>query len=134
MKLSNNFLFYLLLGVVNSVIGYVVIFSLVFFGLLPEFANLTGYCVGFFLSYLLNKKYNFKITYPHRQELPRFLISMIAAYLVNLFVLMVSYRYCGVNIYIAQIIAGVFYVLVGYLMSKYFVFKGRADVQKISIA
>ena len=115
---------YILIGVFNTALGYGLTFYLFWIGVLPELANLLGYIAGFISSYILNKKFNFKSKNKHRIELPKFIVSMMIAYLVNLIVLYISYRAYEINVYISQVIAGVFYVAVGYLLSKKIVFKG----------
>lgn len=121
--LQNTFIKYGLIGIFNTLVGYGLTFYLFYIGIVPEVANFIGYFVGFFVSYILNKKFNFKSNNTHKQDLPKFLISMSMAYIVNLIVLFVSYRVFEVNVYLSQIIAGIFYILVGYLMSKIWVFR-----------
>lgn len=119
-----NFILYCLVGVINTLIGFGVIFLLIFLGILPEVANLLGYCVGIICSFFLNNAITFSQTRVEKKRgLPKFILSMGVAYLVNLIVLSVSYRFFGINIYFAQIFAGASYTLCGFLMSKIFVWK-----------
>ena len=101
-----------------------------YIGLIAELSNFIGYLVGFFISYFLNKKFNFKSTNSHKKDLPKFIISMGIAYIMNLIVLFITYRIFVINVYLSQILAGVVYVFVGYLMSKFWVF-GRKNANKI---
>ena len=94
-----------------------------FIGLSPEISNFLGYFFGFFSSYFFNKKYNFKSTNSHQKDLPKFLLSMCMAFLVNLLVLSISYRLLMLNAYLSQVIAGIFYIITGYLLSKLWVFR-----------
>lgn len=121
--ISNTFIKYGIIGVFNTFIGYGLTFYLFYINILPELANFVGYFVGFFASYFLNKRFNFKSTNSHKKEMPKFILSMAIAYGVNLVIFLISYRYFNINIYISQIIAGIVYVLVGYIMSKIWVFK-----------
>lgn len=121
--IPKSFLKYGLIGIVNTVFGYGVIFLLLYLGIVAELSNLIGYILGFFLSYNLNKKYNFKSQNSHKKDLPKFLISMGIAYLLNLLVLVLCYRYFGIDVYISQIIAGIIYTLTGYFLSKMWVFR-----------
>lgn len=89
---------------------------------MAELSNFLGYAIGILLSYFLNKKYNFKSNNSHVKDFPRFAISMFTAYIVNLIILMVIFRYYELSFYLAQVLAGVGYVLVGYILSKYYVF------------
>jgi putative flippase GtrA len=122
-KFNNTLLKYGLIGVVNTIVGYGITFYLFYLGVLAELANLFGYIVGFFLSYFLNKKYNFKSINSHKKDLPKFLLSMGVAYVLNLIILMVCYRFFEMNVYLSQIIAGIVYTGCGYILSKRWVFR-----------
>lgn len=127
---NNTFFKYGIIGIFNTFIGYGLTFYLFYIGLIAELSNFIGYLVGFFISYFLNKKFNFKSTNSHKKDLPKFIISMGIAYIMNLIVLFITYRIFVINVYLSQILAGVVYVFVGYLMSKFWVF-GRKNANKI---
>lgn len=118
---------YGIIGVINTLIGYGVLFYLTYIGVLAELSNLFGYAVGFVVSYFLNKKYNFKSKNSHSRDLPKFFFSMAIAYVLNLFALMFSYRFFGIDVYVSQILASVVYTLSGYFLSKFWVFKEVAS-------
>ena len=120
---DSTFIKYLIIGVFNTIIGYGIIFILMAFGIIPEIANIIGYIIGILVSYALNKFYTFKTKSKSKKEFFRFIVSMICAYLINLFVLIVLYRYFHIDKYIATIIASIFYTLSGYVFSKYFAFR-----------
>jgi putative flippase GtrA len=94
-----------------------------FIGINPEASNLFGYTLVIFISYFLNKKYTFGNQNNHSKELPRFLVSMGIAYILNLVTLMVCNRFFEINVYVSQILAGGIYTMSGYLLSKFWVFK-----------
>lgn len=125
--LNNTFIKYGLIGVVNTSIGYGITFYLFYICVLPELANFIGYVIGFFISYLLNKKYNFKSANSHRKDFPKFIVSMGLAYIINLLVLSFSFRLLELNVYASQLLAGLFYIFVGYGLSKAWVFKESND-------
>lgn len=121
--LQYSFIKYLMVGMINTLVGFGIIFILMYRGLLPEIANFIGYLCGFILSFILNKYFTFKSKNYVKSEFIRFALSMGIAYLINLLILVISYRYFGINEYISQIIAGIFYTLSGYLLSKFYAFK-----------
>lgn len=121
--LQYSFIKYLMVGMINTLVGFGIIFILMYSGLLPEIANFIGYLCGFILSFILNKYFTFKSKNYVKSEFIRFALSMGIAYLINLLILVISYRSLGINEYISQIIAGIFYTLVGYLLSKFYTFK-----------
>lgn len=114
---------YAIVGGINTLVCWVVILALTWLSVLPEIANMLGYTVGFANSYFLNKKFTFKSTNSHKQDLVRFGVAMGLAYLINLGVLILCYRVLLIDKYVAQIIAAVFYTISGYVISKFWAFK-----------
>ena len=124
--IKSHFSIYLLIGLFNTSIGYIVIFYLTYINVMPEVSNFIGYFIGVFSSYFINKKYNFKSNNKHKKELPKFLLSMLISYVINLLILIICYRVLDWNVYLSHALAGIAYTITGYLMSKYFVFqKGK---------
>lgn len=119
---------YLLVGVINTIFGFSIVFLLMFFGVMPEVANFLGYFCGFILSYFLNKHFTFKSQNSHRRDFWRFFIAMAGAYLINFIALIIAHRICGVDKYIAQVIAGVCYTISGYVFSRFFAFKSAEKI------
>lgn len=113
---------YMIIGVLNTIIGYSVMFSLMLINIMPELSNFFSYAVGIIISYFLNKKYNFKSTRRHQKEFPKFLLSMLFGYSLNLLTLIILHRTYKVNPYLSQIIAGTIYIISGYTLSNKWVF------------
>jgi len=122
-SLKNSFSIYLFIGIINTIIGYFIIFTLMWFKFSPELSNFIGYFVSIFLSFYLNERYNFKSGVKYSKGLIKFFISMGIAYLLNLGCVVVSIEIFKINSYFAQILGGVVYTLTGYLLSKFFVFR-----------
>ncbi len=116
---------YIIIGILNSFIGYILIFFLIYIGLQAELSNFFGYVSGMLISYYLNKKYNFKNKISNKIIFPKFVATVGVAYSINLLSFIVLYRIFNVDVYISTIIGGIFYVLVGYLMSLKWVFRKR---------
>jgi putative flippase GtrA len=96
-----------------------------YLGLIAEISNFIGYCFVIILSFLLNKKWTFRSTNSFKKEFLKFLGSMYIAYIVNLLTLMISIRIFHINEYLAQILSGILYTIIGYILSKNWVFKIR---------
>ena len=122
---DSTFIRYFTIGIFNTIIGYGIIFILMALGVIPEIANIIGYIIGIIISYILNKIFTFKTKTKSKKEFFRFVICMICSYLINIIVLVILYRYIGIDKYIATIIASIFYTFSGYIFSKYFAFKTR---------
>ena len=115
---------YLLVGVINTIVGYGIIFLLMYIGVLPEVSNIIGYTVGISVSYLLNKTYTFKSKTHPKKEFPKFVFSLLIAYGLNFLTLILCIRAFNINPYISQILSGGVYTVSGFLFSKYFAFRG----------
>jgi putative flippase GtrA len=118
-----QFLRYLIVGVINTVIGYGVFVSLVeYLNLIPELANLIGYFFALTVAYILNKNYVFSgyVVAPNSKS--RFILSFIASFFVNQCALIFLYRYLGISAVVAQIPAMICYTLVFYFLNRKFVF------------
>ena len=116
------FVRYLLIGIINTIVGFGTIFLLMYIGVNPYVSNICGYALGITVSYLLNKRFNFRSKRTHKVAYPRFLLSVLTAYCVNFGVLFVTYSVLGINKYISQIISGSFYVGIAFLGSRYIAF------------
>jgi putative flippase GtrA len=117
-------------GVVNTGLGYAVIFACMYLvGLGAVTSNVLGYAVGLVVSYLLNRSFTFRSAAAPLREIVRFVAIFLLAYLANLAVLILLIRHAGVHEGVAQVLAGVVYFGLSFVMNKYYVFAGpRARV------
>ena len=121
--IDKSTLVYGIVGVINTIVGYGIMFGLTFMGVVPEIANALGYGIAFIVSYLLNKKFTFQSKHTHKRDFTRFVIASTLAYMANLSVLVVCYRILSWNEYIALIVASIVYVIIGYLLHKFWTFR-----------
>ena len=116
-----QFLKYNLIGIFNTLFGFSIIFSLMFFGLSATTSNAIGYLFGSILSYSLNKKYTFKSKDKKHSEALKFFMVLAISYLINFITL--QYLLNSLNPYYAQLISGIVYTLSSFSLAKFFVFK-----------
>lgn len=109
-------------GIVNTAIGYAIIFAGLALGFSPYASNLTGYMVGLCSSFLLNKYFVFWARGSRRMQAGRFLIAFGIAYVANLALLHACLR-AGVGNFAAQVVAGVPYFAVMYVLLRLWVFR-----------
>jgi putative flippase GtrA len=117
-----QFFRFLTVGVVNTLLGYCLIFACMYEAKLsPEASNVIGYAVGFVISYGLNRKYTFQSSQKRRGEIVRFLVVFVLAYAANFAMLVVLIR---MNIHkgISQVVAGLVYAVLSFVMNKYYAF------------
>lgn len=117
-----NLVRYLTVGILNTIIGFGIIFGFMLLGISPEISNLSGYAVGMIFSYFMNKIYTFKSNKKSKIEFIKFIISMLIAYILNFITLKICLN-LGINPYICQILSNIVYTASGFLLSKFWVFK-----------
>lgn len=113
-------------GVVNTAVGYAVIYlCMLGMGWSPIASNVAGYAVGLCCSFLLNRRLTFRSQGAAHREAMRFLLAFVVAYLVNLAVLIASIGQLSIDPVWAQLVAGVAYTGVFFVLSKLYVFAAR---------
>lgn len=119
-----QFVKFVLVGIVNTGVGYGVIFGCMYLANMPpELSNLIGYMFGLLVSYTLHRNYTFGSTGLHRKEFVRFVFTFLVAYVANLLVLIFLVRIIFISPFLAQFISGAVYVAISYLLNKFFVFR-----------
>jgi putative flippase GtrA len=115
-------------GVVNTLIGYAVIFACMhLLKMEPVISNVVGYTTGLVTSFVLNRRYTFRSRAAVWPEALRFGIFFGAAWLLNLGTLIGLTRFTNVGPNIAQVAAGITYFGAFFLLSKLFVFRPDND-------
>ena len=114
---------YGIVGVFNTIFGYSMMFGFTFIGIMPEISNALSYGIALIVSYLLNKKFTFRSNRNHRQDFTRFAIASAIAYVANLLTLIIVHRILLWNEYISLIISSFVYVIIGYLLHRFWTFR-----------
>ncbi len=89
----------------------------------PEISNTVGYTVGLVISYALKRRYTFNSKQNRRSEFIRFLTVFVVAFASNFAVLLILIHKINMHEGVSQILAGFFYVVVSFIMNKYYVFR-----------
>jgi putative flippase GtrA len=118
--LFGEFLRYNAVGIVNTLIGFGLIFTLMFSGMDAKASNFFGYLVGAVISYILNSLYTFRQK-PSLGYAWRFFSVLLVSYTLNYLVLI--YMLEKINPYAAQVVAGAIYTTCSFVLAKYFVFR-----------
>lgn len=115
---------FLSVGVVNAVLGLMVIYAAKwFFDAGDIIANLIGYGVGMTVSFILNSRWTFDFKGAWKPAFLRFIAVSTVAYAANLLTVLAAIRQFGVNGYLAQALGIPVYTLTVFLASKYLVFR-----------
>ena len=116
-----QFIKYNLIGIVNTIVGFSIVFSLMFFGVGAMPSNAIGYAIGSIVSYYLNSKYTFHSSENHKKQALKFFIVLAISYGLNFLTL--QWLLQTINPYIAQLISALVYTLSSFILAKIFVFK-----------
>lgn len=112
---------YCIVGMVNTAVTIVVIFTLTALKCGIYVSNASGYVIGIAFSYLFNSYFTFSIN-PSAKRLFRFILCCILCYLINIAAIKLSLTFFS-NDYIVQVIGMVFYTATGFAINKYWVMK-----------
>src|SRR4030067_500428 len=74
-------------GLLNTLVGFSVIFLLMALGASPYIANIGGYMVGFVLGFVVSKKFVFRSNGHFVGESMRYLAAFLICFMLNMLVL-----------------------------------------------
>jgi len=109
-------------GVLNTIVGFIVIFSAMALGFPPMVSNVAGYAVGFTLGFVLSKKFVFRSNGHFVAEGVRYFVAFVISFLFNLLVLYVALIYLKFHAVTSQVAAAVSYTMIMYILIRLFVF------------
>lgn len=118
-----TFMRFVLVGVINSGIGYALIFFfMLVVGLSPFLSNFLGYGLGLCISFAMHKWFSFRSAGSTISEFSRYLPVFGICYLLNLGTLFTCINWLEISDIWAQLIAGAVYVGSSFLLNKWLVF------------
>ena len=126
MRLSLLLAKYSMAGLINTLVGYAVIFGCMACGVGPEASNVAGYGVGFVVSFVQSRYWVFRSSGGVVDDGLRFIPAFLVAFGVNFLVLQGMLE-IGSNPYLAQLGAGLAFLGVGFVLNHVFVFRKRND-------
>lgn len=128
MRHTDTTLRFLVVGVVNTMVGLGTIFAAKgLFDMADVAANAIGYAIGLLVSFTLNRNWTFRHSGPISSAIVVFLMVQAVAYSLNL-VCVLSLIGFGVDSYLAQALGMPPYTVASYLGSRYFAFASKNDL------
>ena len=123
---------YLLVGVLNTLVGLGVIYMAMYF-LQMDIAssNAFGYTIGIMVSFGLNKKWTFDSQDHVVYSFLRYLLVLLVAYVTNLATVLFANSHFDLNPYLSQALGIIPYTTIGFLGSRYFAFRDRRGIQPL---
>lgn len=109
-------------GLVNTGIGFSVIFLLTFLEFSPVAANVAGYAAGLVSGFYLSKKFVFRKGGNAAKQGTQYFGAFLVAFLVNLGVLKILVSYTALPVMLAQLSAAIAYSVVIFAVSRCLIF------------
>lgn len=109
-------------GLINTIVGFIVILSAMALNFSPMISNIAGYAVGFTLGFVLSKKFVFRSNDRFVAESIRYLLAFVISFLINLLVLQLALNNLNFNALASQVVAAISYTLLMYVLTRFFVF------------
>lgn len=126
MRFDMTIVRFLLVGVINTLVGLGTIYSAMYFlGMGVVFANALGYSIGIVVSFSLNKTWTFGSRDRIVSTFPRYLLVLAVAYAANLATVLFVHARFDINAYLAQAMGVLPYTTIGFLGSRYFAFRAQ---------
>lgn len=123
----------MLVGILNTIVGYGSYVLLIYFGVYYLLANVLSTIIGTAHSYVWNKFFTFKSKKKSFSELIRFLIVYAVQFFINIGLLKVLVDFVGMNKMLAGIPTLFVTTLISFLGHKYFSFRQLNQKKKDSI-
>jgi len=119
-----TFFRFVMVGVVNTIIGYSIIMVLYhLIGLSYSLSYFLSYIVGILVSFFLNRKFVFYSKNNKLAEFLKFLVAFGVSYSVSYFALFLLMEWSMLNPNIVFFIGMVIYSTLFYLLNRYITFK-----------
>ena len=128
------FLRFCSVGVLNTLVGFAIIFGLMRFGGVQYLlANATGYASGMVLSFTLNRSWTFAHKGPILHSALQWTLVIAVAYAANISVVFAAHEYFGELTAIFHRRLGVLaYTGLSFLGGRYFAFSPRQELRGLS--
>jgi len=120
--LKHNFIRFLIVGVLNTLIGYGTFYLLFrYFQIQPYLANAIGYVVALAVAFSLSKDFVFEKSY-RAGMVTKFIFAFLLSFGLNQLVLFLLISNAYIIPELAQVVAMASYTLTFYFLNKHFVF------------
>ena len=136
-KKHEEIIVYLIVGVLTTIVSWVAKFianALLFHNTMypTPFENAVlstiNWVTGVIFAYFTNRRFVFKSKEPMSKEAPKFVLSRISTWVLDVVVMQVLTA-MNINLLVATFISAVLVTVTNYIFSKLFVFNKKADGQ-----
>jgi putative flippase GtrA len=125
---------YLIIGVLTTIINYVIFAVAVWLGLEELTSNIIAWIITIIVAYILNKLFVFESKSFEKSVITKEIISFTVARIATLGVeeamLLVFVKIVGLNPYIIKLVANIVVIILNYIFSKFIIFKKDKKITK----
>ncbi|MDO8652456.1 MAG: GtrA family protein [Undibacterium sp.] len=114
---------YLLSGVGNTLVGFGLIFGLMWAGVSAYAANIAGYSLGLVMGFMLSRSFVFNAAGAVSRQMLRYGLAFAACVGLNIVVLAIALEFMQINRFVSQCLAAGSYTAAMYLMNRFYVFE-----------
>ncbi len=114
---------FVIVGLLNTLVGYGIYALLVFIGLNYLISNTVATIIGVIHSYIWNRLYTFKSNNNVKKEIPKFISVYLISYIIGMITLYVFKDIFNISPYIAGLLNLVITTLISFFGHKYFSFR-----------
>ena len=119
---SKSFSMFLLIGLANTMLTFAIITIFYAFDQSDEMANFFGILGGMIQSIFLNSKFTFQQRKIEFFKSFAFLLILLSSYLINFCILYLCLNVLGLQSFVSQLAAIIFYTLSSYILLRKFLF------------
>ena len=120
---SYRFVKFVLVGMINTIVGYGTYSLFIFIGMHYLVANVLATIIGIACSFVLNKKITFKESKIDRHMPFRFVSVYLISFVIGTINLILLVSFCNINEYVAGLINLVVTTLISWFGHKYYSFR-----------
>lgn len=113
---------YVLVGIVNTAVTAIVIFSLMKMNVGIYICNITGYIVGIIFSFTANSAFTFSTSLSTKKFI-KFLIACLFCWILNAIAIKLFLTEFPSEIYVSQIIGMITYTIFGFIINRLWVMR-----------
>jgi putative flippase GtrA len=113
---------YLLSGAGNTIVGFSLIFGLMWVGVSAYVANLAGYALGMLLGFFVSRSFVFTAAGALNRQMCRYSLAFVLSAALNIVVLTLALELFGINRFLSQCLAAASFTVSMYFTSRIYVF------------
>ncbi|KWX86473.1 hypothetical protein AMQ83_18695 [Paenibacillus riograndensis] len=126
--MKNQTIKFLIVGVLNTIVGFAVYAGmLLFLKVNYSFALLVSHVIGVIHSYIWNNKWTFGVKDYNLRSMMKFILVYTLTFFVNLLLLSIFIHQLGINKFYAQAISLFITTLISFFGHKYWSFKASKN-------